>query len=159
MNITNLEEIPEREVVSPKGKFQLFQKDLSLALGGIKDTGPEGGGHPFDICQVRVPPGKVNWPRHIHTAQWEHYLILSGRGLVRDLEMRETPLKAGDSLLVRPGEVGQLECTGPEDLVYLLIATNQGTDAFSYVDSGKFGVKPWRRFFTLTEVDYYAGEE
>ena len=158
MKIVNLHELPEREVISPKGKFHIFQKDASLALGGVKDTGPEGGGQPFDLCQVRIPPGKTNWPLHIHTSQWEQFLVLGGSGKVRGLE-GEDPLRAGDCFISRPGDATQIINTGAEDLVLLIIATNQLTDAISYPDSGKFAVKPWRRFFHMEEVDYYAGEE
>ena len=30
-----------------------------------------------------VPPRAVNWPYHAHSAQWEFYMLVSGRGQVR----------------------------------------------------------------------------
>jgi hypothetical protein len=32
-------------------------------------------------------------------------------------------------------------------------------DVFHYPDSGKYGVRPLGKYFRLTEVDYFDGEE
>ena len=42
--------------------------------------------HPFDLALVRIPKGKFLCPYHAHTAESELYLVVSGRGNVRDKE-------------------------------------------------------------------------
>ena len=64
MNKINLADIPVDHRVSPKGQFELHRQHISLALGGIKDVGAWGGGHPFDIERTELPPGKRNFPMH-----------------------------------------------------------------------------------------------
>lgn len=84
MQKINLVDVPVEYRCSPKGKFELRRQQVSLALGGVKDVGRWGGDHPFDIELVSLPPGKMNFPLHIHASQTEHYIILSGTGLLRD---------------------------------------------------------------------------
>src|SRR5689334_1711935 len=83
MRKANLESLGWNEQRSPKGRFHLFRRNLSLALGGVRDVGDWGGGHPFDMEQYRIPPGATNFPFHAHSAQWELYLVTSGRGALR----------------------------------------------------------------------------
>ena len=73
MKIARLSEIAAQEVRSPEGKYHR----------GTKDVGTWGGGHPFDVEYVRLPPGAANFPFHAHFAQWEMYIFLQGRGSVR----------------------------------------------------------------------------
>jgi hypothetical protein len=47
MHIINESQVSEEHRKSPKGSYELFRKHISLALGGVKDVGPWGGGHPF----------------------------------------------------------------------------------------------------------------
>lgn len=158
MNKTNQNKIEWVEAKSPKERYQIFRRHISLALGGKKDVGPWGGGHPFDLEQTRIPPGKTNWPYHAHAAQWELYVILSGHGELRTPEGRH-PLSPGDCFMSPPGEAHQIRNTGTEDLVYYLIADNPRADISSYPDSGKWFAKPQRKVFELVEVDYFKGEE
>lgn len=78
---------------------------------------------PFEVELVRLPPGAVNWPFHAHSVMWECYLLTAGRGRVRTPE-GWTEVRAGDALLHPPGEPHQMENTGPDDLVYWIIADN-----------------------------------
>jgi hypothetical protein len=56
MRKVNISQVSEAAQHSPKGTFSVFRKHISLALGGLKDVGLFGGGHPFDLELVRVPP-------------------------------------------------------------------------------------------------------
>jgi len=143
---------------SPKGTFGLARRSLSIAAGGQKDIGTWGGGHPFDLEIHRIPPGKINFPLHEHSAQWEAYYILSGSGKVRTPKGKET-IKAGDYLVFPPGEAHQLINPGFEDLTYLVIADQPQADVIHYPDSGKWMTKPQRKVFEMAEVDYFKGEE
>ncbi len=150
--------IPWIEQRSPRGRFHLFRRHISEALGAPRDAGVAGGGHPFDVEMVRLPPGATNFPFHAHAAQWELYLVLGGSGQLRAGDA-VTTVAAGDSFVCPPGEAHQLANTGTEDLVYYVVADNPPADIVAYPDSGKWFVKPHRKTFTMRETDYYAGEE
>src|SRR5215468_7351939 len=79
---------------SPRGRFHLFRRHISEALGAPRDTGVAGGGHPFDVELARLPPGATNFPFHAHAAQWEVYIVISGSG----------ELRAGDTVLAVTAE-------------------------------------------------------
>ena len=51
------------------------------------------------------------------------YLVVSGRGLVRDKEAF-TEVAAGDTFFFGPGAAHQLPILGTEDFVYYVIADN-----------------------------------
>ncbi len=143
---------------SPRGRFQIFRRHISEALGAPRDAGVAGGGHPFDVELSRLPPGATNFPFHAHAAQWELYLVVSGSGELRAGDTR-TPVTAGDSFVCPPGEPHQIKNTGTEDLIYYVIADNPPADVINYPDSNKWLVKPQRKVFTLQETNYFADEE
>lgn len=151
-------DIPWFEVHSPKGRFHVFRRAISQALGAPRDAGVAGGGHPFDVELARIPPGAANFPFHSHAAQWEMYIVLSGSGEVRaGAEIH--PITANESFICPPGEAHQIRNTGTVDLVYYVIADNPPAEVVHYPDSGKWAVRPPRKCFTMTEQDYYHGEE
>jgi uncharacterized cupin superfamily protein len=159
MKIAKLSSLPERRVSSPKGKYQIVRQSISQALGGIKDVGTWGGGHPFEVEQVRVAPGAANFPFHAHAAQWEIYLFVSGQGEVRG-PAGVSEIQAGDSVVFRPGEAHQIRNTGNADLVYLVIADQPQADVVTYPDTpGKWAIKPNPKCFTMNEASYYEIED
>ncbi len=158
MNVVDLESLAWSEQRSPKGRFHHFRRNLSLALGGLKDVGEWGGGHPFDVEQFRVPPGAANFPLHAHSAQWEFYLVLSGTGTLQGASSSQE-IGAGSTFICPPGEAHQISNTGGQDLVYLVIADHPRADVLHYPGSGKWGIKPQREFFDMQARDYYEGEE
>ncbi|MEO0054773.1 MAG: hypothetical protein RLZZ50_720 [Verrucomicrobiota bacterium] len=159
MNTVHIPSLPEQHVKSPKGKYESYYKDVSLALGGVKDTGPWGGGHPFDLQQRRVPPGASVCPLHAHTAQWELFVILAGTATVRAGDDTKTKVSAGDAFVQPPGTAHQITNTGKEDLVFYVIADNLPVDSTHYPDSGKWQIKPQRKLFRMQEASYFEGEE
>ena len=102
MRKVNLNEIPEDERKSPKGKFHKFVKDISIALGREKESLDLNKRHPFDLALVRIPKGKSYCPYHGHGAETELYVVISGKGKVRD-HGGITEVTAGDSFYLRPG--------------------------------------------------------
>ena len=158
MTRTNAEDLPWTQQNSPQGKYGLARRSLSVAAGGQKDTGTWAGGHPFDLEIQRIPAGKINFPFHEHTAQWEAYYILSGIGAVRTPKGQED-IKAGDYLVFPPGEAHQLINYGSEDLTFFVIADQPQADVIHYPDSGKWMTKPHRKAFEMQEVEYFKGEE
>ena len=46
-----------------------------------------------------------------------------------------------------------------DDLLLYVIADNPPADCIHYPDSQKWMIKPGRKVFRMTEVDYFDGEE
>ena len=161
MRKVNLKDIAEEERKSPKGKFHKFVKDISIALGREKESLDLTKRHPFDLALVRIPKGKSYCPYHGHGAETELYLVVSGRGKVRD-NAGTTEVSAGDSFIFAPGEAHQLSAVADQDFVYYVIADNPRGDTCYYPDSGKWVVLKEGSEEAIakgTETDYYDGEE
>ena len=166
MRKINLQEVSEQERKSPKGKFGRVVKNISVALGREPDSLDLSKRHPFDLALVRIPKGKSLCPYHAHAAESELYLVVSGRGNVRD-KNGITEVGPGDAFLFQPGEAHQLTNAGNEDFVYYVIADNPrsgGTtgDSCYYPDSGKWAVTregSEELIVKGTETDYFDGEE
>jgi uncharacterized cupin superfamily protein len=158
MNKINLRDIAEEEQHSPTRKFHSFCRNVSIALGGLRNTGLWGGGHPFDVQIRRVPPGAAICPFHSHLAQSELFVVRAGGGLVRAGGETHS-VKADDVFYHPPGEPHQLINSGSTDLEVLIIADNPQLDAFYYPDSNKWGLRPPGKYFRITECDYLDGED
>lgn len=161
MQKVNLAAIPETEDRSPQGKYHSFYKGISEALGRDRTSTDLTRRHPFDLEWNRLPPGATHCPYHLHTAQWELYLVLSGTGTIRD-EHGLTEVTPGDAFLFKPGEAHQLSNRGTEDFVYLLVADNPLGEGCYYPDSKKWlvaGGTPLRQIVNEQPAKYYDGEE
>ena len=161
MKKVNLAEINEQERKSPKGKYHKYVKDISIALGRERESLDLAKRHPFDLAQVRIPAGKSYCPYHLHAAETEMYLVVAGRGTVRDAS-GTTEVEAGDAFFFGPGEAHQLSNAGEEDFVYYVIADNPRGDSCYYPDSGKAVVikeGAEEIIAQVTEADYFEGEE
>jgi uncharacterized cupin superfamily protein len=162
----NLKDIEDEERKSPKGKFHRFVKNVSVALGREPESLDLAKRHPFDLAIVRIPKGRSLCPYHSHSAESELYLVISGRGSVRD-KGGSTTVTAGDAFFFQPGEAHQLTNAGDEDFVYYVIADNPrsggGTgDSCYYPDSGKWAVVKdgfEEMIVKGKETDYFDGEE
>ena len=144
---------------SPKEAYELSRQHISLSLGGKKDQGTWAGGHPFDVELSKLPVGKRNYPYHLHAAQWEHYIIISGTGRFLDHEKKWHEVKSNDHIICPPGEAHLLENNGSEVLVYYIISDHHPADITSYPNTNKRQLKPEYRVVKTTEADYYDGEE
>jgi uncharacterized cupin superfamily protein len=161
MDKVNVNQIEERERTSPKGKFHKFVKDISIELGRDPESLDLAERHPFDLALVRIPKGKVLCPYHAHSSETEMYLVVSGRGKVRDKD-GISEVEAGDAFIFAPGEAHQLSNIGDEDFVYYVIADNPRGDSCVYPDSDKFAA--WEEggkevIVKAREADYFEGEE
>src|SRR4051812_16794043 len=103
MRKVNLKEVKEEERKSPQGKYHKFVKNVSIALGRDPDSLDLAKRHPFDLAAVRIPKGKTYCPYHSHGAESEFYLVVSGRGTIRD-KNGITEVVAGDAFMFHPGE-------------------------------------------------------
>src|SRR2546430_11420063 len=166
MRKVNLKDVAEKERTSSKVKFHKFVKNLSVALGREPESLDLAKRHPFDLALVRIPKGKSYCPYHSHSAESELYLVVSGRGSVRDKD-GTTEVGPGDAFFFQPGEAHQLTNAGDEDFVYYVIADNPrsgGTtgDSCYYPASGKWSVTtdPVEELIVKgTETEYFDGEE
>src|SRR5258705_3616725 len=123
MRKINLKDVPEQERKSPKGKFGRLTKNISVAVGREPESLDLSKRHPFDLALVRIPKGKTLCPYHAHAAESELYLVVSGRGSVRD-KHGITEVGPGDAFFFQPGEAHQLWNASDEDFVYYVIADN-----------------------------------
>src|SRR5689334_25005599 len=124
MQKVNTNELTELEWSSPKGKFVGAGKQVSEALGRKPQSMDLNERHPFDVEIIRIPPGKTPYPYHSHSAQWEFYHVLSGRGKVRHA-VGLTAIEPGDAFLFEPGQPHQLINDGAEDLVLYVIRSEE----------------------------------
>ena len=154
MQKAQLASVPEEETKSPHGRYHLYRRSISQALGGKKDVGTWGGGHPFDLEWVRLPGGAKTFPYHAHSAQWEMYIFLEGNGEVRGPESTRG-VSAGDTVIFKPGEAHQIINSTEADLIFYVIADQPPADVISYPDSGTWSIKPQRKHFKLVETPYY----
>ena len=162
MKKVNLNEIKEDPWQSPAGKYAVFFKGISEALGREPTSLDLSKRHPFDLEWSRVPPGKCNFPYHAHSAQWELYVVISGKGIVRHKEGK-TDIAPGDAFVFGPDEPHQIINSGEQDLIYYVIADNPIGESAYYPDSGKWKANKSsaadRVVIKGEETHYFHGEE
>jgi uncharacterized cupin superfamily protein len=159
MRKVNVRDIDEIKWDSPKGRFKGAGKEISEALGRDPSSTDVVKRHPFDVEILRVEAGQTPYIYHMHSAQWEFYHVISGRGTVRD-ENGQTPIEAGDAFIFPPGEAHQVINDGSEDLVVFVVADNPFGEFSYYPDSKKWSVSLPKRMRIRSEpLDYFDGEE
>lgn len=159
MHKVNTKEMAELTWSSPKGKFVGAGKQVSEALGRNPFSTDLKERHPFDVEICRIPPGKSPYPYHSHSAQWEFYHVISGKGVARDKD-GTTPIEPGDAFIFQPDELHQLINDGAEDLILYVVADNPIGESSYFADSQKWMVRsPARAIIRSENLDYYDGEE
>lgn len=159
MRKVNVHDLPELTWASPKGKFAGAGKQVSEALGRRPSSTDLRKRHPFDVEICRVPAGKIPYPYHSHSAQWEFYQVMAGRGSVRHQD-GTTAIEPGDAFIFEPGQPHQLINDSGDDLVLLVVADNPIGESCHYPDTGKWMVRsPERKLIRSEALDYYDGEE
>ena len=155
----NTNQIPEYSWSSPRGRFVGAGKEISEELGRKPHSSDLNERHPFDVEICRIAPGKSPYPYHSHSAQWEFYHVISGRGVVRHDNDR-TAVAVGDAFIFGPGVAHQLINDGTEDLIVYVVADNPIGESAYYPDSKKWLVRsPERRILRGENLEYYDGEE
>jgi uncharacterized cupin superfamily protein len=159
MRKVNTEAMAELTWSSPKGKFCGAGKQVSEELGRRPNSTDLRERHPFDVEICRIPPGKTPYPYHSHSAQWEFYHVISGRGSVRHKD-GTTAIEPGDAFIFEPGQPHQLTNDGSEDLILYVVADNPIGESAYFPDSQKWLVRsPERRLIRSAALEYYDGEE
>lgn len=159
MKKINTNQIEENAWASPKGKFAGAGKQVSEALGRKPKSTDLMDRHPFDVEICRIAPGQTPYPYHSHSAQWEFYHVIAGRGVARD-EDGTASIETGDAFIYPPGQPHQITNDGDEDLILYVVADNPIGESCHYPDSGKWLVRsPEGRLIRSESLDYYDGEE
>jgi len=160
MQKVNTDKIAEVSWSSPRGKFVGAGKEISEELGRKPDSTDLSERHPFDVEICRIPAGKASYPYHSHSAQWEFYHVISGKGVVRHKDGTNV-IEAGDAFLFKPGEPHQITNDGTEDLIVYVVADNPVAETYYYPDSNKWSVPIPKRKLIRSDnaLGYYDGEE
>jgi uncharacterized cupin superfamily protein len=159
MKKINTNTMPEKSWVSDKGKYSIAYRGVSEALGRDHLSMDLLKRHPFDIEISRVPAGKIACPFHSHSAQWEFYHVISGKGFVREAG-GETAVEAGDAFLFEPGVAHTIRADDSCDLVVYIVADNPIGESCYYPDSKKWLVRsPDRALIRSESLPYLDGEE
>jgi uncharacterized cupin superfamily protein len=159
MRKVNTNTITEDTWSSPKGTFAGAGVEISVALGRNPTSSDLKERHPFDVEILRIAPGKRPYPYHSHSAQWEFYHVISGKGHVRHNDGSDA-IETGDAFIFEPGEPHQLINDGSEDLLVYVVADNPIGESAYYPDSDKWLVRsPERRLIASEALEYYVGEE
>jgi len=147
---------------SPKGVFEIYFKEISGALTATPRVDDPSGQlisrRPFDVELVRIPPGKKACPKHSHSAQWEHYIVLSGKGRMV-IDDGGIDIRAGDHIIQPPGWAHTVWNNTDQELLYYVIADNPLAESIYYPDSDKWVVRPEDKLFRMVKTTYYDGEE
>lgn len=159
MKKINTSDIPEQPWSSPKGTFAMADRNISLSLGREEASTDLLKRHPFDVEICRIPAGKKSCPFHSHSAQWEFYHVISGRGCVRHAE-GTTAIGEGDAFIFEPGAPHQIINDSAGDLVVYIVADNPIGESCYYPDSRKWLVRsPSRTLIRSEPLKYLDGEE
>jgi uncharacterized cupin superfamily protein len=159
MKKINTRDIAEQIWESPKGKFVSADRCISESLGREPASTDLMKRHPFDVEICRIPAGKAVCPYHSHSAQWEFYHVISGKGVVRDKDGM-TPIGEGDAFIFEPGSPHQISSDSATDLVLYIVADNPIGESCHYPDSQKWLVRsPERALIRSLPLEYLDGEE
>jgi len=136
----------------PKAFVSLSELDLEEMTHGKSYQSMDAGiAKPLGLTKLGatytvVEPGKTACPFHVHHAEDEMFIILSGSGEYRFGETKHA-VSAGDILgapIGGPEYAHQLWNTGTEPLAYVGISSKAEIDVCEYPDTGKFLVMSGR---------------
>lgn len=164
----------EEQLSSPKGTFQIERTCLTEKLA---DSDVERRRAPFDIDVVTIPPGKTDWPYHVHATGWELYIAIKGTARMR-LDDNYIEMAPGDSIQCAPGAAHQVINESDSPFIYWLVSSSPAFDTGYYPDSdkltvtkvlgapsdglpesGRSGSTTWTTFRQGATTDYWQGEE
>lgn len=150
------------QAVGPGDGLLGYSRALGQALGLTK----------LGARVMELEPGCTGWPRHLHHANDELFIILEGEGSL-DYGDAVYAVKAGDVVgaPAGPGTAHRLRNTSDQRLRYLAVSTMEEPEVLEYPDSGKVGViagsapggpkeaRSLTAFFPAeADVDYWHGE-
>ena len=171
LNINDLDR--EFHLSSPKGAYENKRSSLTEKFAEL-DT--EQRRAPFDIEVVTLPPGKKDWPYHVHATGWEVYIAIEGVARMR-IDGNYIDMMPGDSIQCAPGAAHQIINESESPFIYWLVSSSPTFDTSYYPDSDKLTVRQvlgapsselgasatgettWTKFRQGATGDYWEGEE
>ena len=137
-----------REVEREHGPSPFLERDLGRAAGSER-TG---------MSWVRLPPGRMGWPPHCHSAEEEIFVVLEGEGTLL-LGDEEHALRSGHVVGRPPGtRVAHAYRAGNPGLTYLAYGTREPNDIAFYPRSNKVYFRGVGLMTRLENLDYWDGE-
>ncbi len=153
MDIVNVLSIPSDGVMEHEG-FRIRHARLGERIGSELMGG----------CVYEIDPGKKLWPYHVHHANEEWLLVLSGSPTLR-MPDGERELAEGDLVCFPRGVAGahQLRNSTDETARVLMLSTKIVPEVVEYLNSGKVAAQDAKgeRVFMLRNgepAEYWDGE-
>ena len=126
----------------------LYDRDLGRAAGS-EHTG---------ISHVTLPPGRLGYPPHCHSAEEEIFVVLAGEGTLV-LGDDEHPVRPGSVVGRPPGtRVSHTFRAGATELVLLAYGTREPNDIAYYPRSGKVNLRGIGVMGRIERLGYWDGE-
>lgn len=106
--------------------------------------GRQAGSEKLGASLYELEPGAASYPLHVHYANEELIVVLSGRPTLRTLQGERT-LEPGEVVACRRGRAGahRLDNRQGEAARVLVISTMLAPELSEYPDSGKFGIRSY----------------
>jgi uncharacterized cupin superfamily protein len=100
--------------------------------------GRQAGAEKLGASLLEVPPGASSFPLHVHHANEEMLVVLSGRPTLRTID-GERELEQGELVAFRTGRAGahRLDNRSEEPVRLLLVSTMVGPEVVEYPDTGR----------------------
>jgi uncharacterized cupin superfamily protein len=134
--------------VDEHGDSLLYDRDLGGAAGSAS-TG---------LSHVTLPPGRLGYPPHCHSAEEEIFVVLSGEGTLL-LGDEVHPVRAGGVVGRPPGtRVAHAVQAGDSELVFLAYGTREPNDIAYYPRSGKVNLRGIGVIGRIERLGYWDGE-
>jgi uncharacterized cupin superfamily protein len=134
--------------VSEHSDSLLYDRDLGSAAGSER-TG---------ISHATLPPGRMGYPPHCHSAEEEIFVVLGGEGVLL-LGDDEHPVHPGSVVGRPPGtRVPHAFRAGETELVFLAYGTREPNDIVFYPRSGKVSLRGVGVMGRIEPLGYWDGE-
>jgi len=107
--------------------------------------GRQAGSEKLGASLFEVPPGSSSFPLHVHYANEELIVVVSGRAVLRTLDDEARELQPGDVVACPTGPRGahRIDNRGDEPVRFRVVSTMHAPEVNEFPDSGKV----WMRSF------------
>lgn len=133
-------------------------KEHSDSLVYDRDLGSAVGSERTGISHVTLPPGRLGYPPHCHSAEEEIFVVLTGEGTLL-LGDEEHSVRPGTVVGRPPGtRVAHAFRASATELVFLAYGTREPNDIAYYPRSGKVNLRGIGVMGRIERLGYWDGE-